>query len=125
MKAVWNNKPLARVFFQGRQLPPFAITLDVAANNGVFEDLCDETARWFWHFAICVGAVRRDKAVSVQTHAMTLARTIANDGHKLLPEIRKRFPDAEADVILSDWVESLRIIYEEAEGLDECEWWAE
>jgi hypothetical protein len=55
---LWNGKPLATISFQSHLLPPFAITLDVAAKK-LFAESDEESSRWFWHFTICVDAIRR------------------------------------------------------------------
>ncbi len=125
MNADWKGKPLANVLFQGRQLPPFAITLDVAANNEALEGLDEETATWFWRFTICVGTTRREKSDIVLRHVNVLSTKLRAEGESLVPEIAKRFPNSDARRILRDWTECLRIICEEAKKTDECEWSAE
>lgn len=123
-RAEWNGKPLATIVFQNRPLPPFASVLDVAANNRTFEGFDEEAATWFWRFTICVGVIRREKSICVVRHSNILNEKLNEDGETLLPEIARRFPNCDAAAVLRDWVTALRIILEEAQKVEECEWTA-
>ena len=111
------NPPIIR--FAGRDLPPAAFFLDVAAS---IPEADEELSVWWWRFCICVGRTRRADSKEVIGNAQSLKSLIEQRPRSLYEKVRRGLSSWEPDYLLSQWIRALNIIIQEATTRPHCEW---
>jgi len=107
--------------FEDVRLPRFGFFLDVAA---AIASVPEETAVWFWHFSICVGASRQERSSVIERHAGMLLAALPSQPDTWSEELQRRLPGQSSEELLRDWRASLDLILRVAREKKVCSWHA-
>ena len=114
---------LPAITFGGRRLPSHAAVIDVAAAclGGVDE----ETAKWFWHFTICVGVRCSARSADVARHVALLREALRRRPDGFGSEVARRLPTADPACVVAEWEHALAIMERETGDSETCTWYAQ
>lgn len=112
-----NHPP--RIRFGGRELPPAASFLDVAA---ACPESDPELSEWWWAFSICVGRTREADAEEMLDHAASLMALIERRPSGMLSKMELGLASWSRETLFSQWLQSLQVIIEVASAGGTCVW---
>ena len=112
--------PWARpIIFEGVELPGTTFAID---HLGKEPEMSEEGSVWIWRFTICAGIVKRDSSENVirfATEALDIAMRFRD---RLLREVPARFDGPFDEMVIDEWVFSLRTIIKIAGTQPYCSW---
>jgi hypothetical protein len=127
-----DGRAFATIWFEGRELPPWASTLDVAAlPQFIGQDAAnrvvsghENTRLFWWRFSICVGRLRKARSSDVIDEGIFLGDQLQREKANSIRQLGIVLPDERAEVIYADWIEGLEIIRQMAlKAGKECRWY--
>ena len=125
-----DGKAMHTIWLQERRLPPWSVTLDLAATRDFVLDAADAVtggherlAVFWWRFTICRGRLRKAGSDLVFLNAVRLRDELFHNQGSALSRLTSWSCDESANVIFNDWMESLSTICEEVGKANELVWY--
>lgn len=109
-------------YFEDVILPGHALTLDAATMYDHYPGQDWNEQDWFWRFTICVGAIGSDDARIVLARSMDLLANLLEYEEAVLAKRKEINPDEDPRIMFDQWIVSLRMIIQAAQGKKHCFW---